>query len=221
MGDTRKWKIGVTTAPRPREKLFLLQTLASVEQAGWDEVTVFSEPGVINGITLTAGVQVVQREETLGVYRNWRQALDELVAEEACFYALLQDDQIVRPGLREYLERTIVQEGVYTPYMARKEFVDGPDGWYELHSGWSFCGALFLAMTRKTALSIAEELPAKVPENKHIDAHLAVKLQALGLPLFAHRPTLSQHLADDYSTAGYIQDPFCRMGHGYVDEVIK
>jgi len=220
-----KWRLGITTAPRPEGKSFLAETIRHVKRAGWTDIVVFAEPNAICDPGMTPdvyeGVTVIDRPHNFGVYQNWRDGWDKLVWKQADFYAMLQDDQRIRPGLRGYLERTITSTAVYTPYTSKKDHRSGLDGWYRVWSGWNFCGALFFAMNAEMAKMLAARLPAQVAQNRHIDAHLASRLTKWGVDLLAHRPTLVDHLADEYSTAGHGPNPFCRTGRGYIDEEIK
>lgn len=217
---SHRWRVGITTAPRPDGKEFLTGTIASLLAAGWgeDELVILAEPD--SPVPPQLGVAVKQNARKLGVYANWREGLMHLLPCPDGMVALVQDDQQVRPGLKAYLERTATEDGVYSPYTSKKDYKEGPAGWFQTDSGWALCGAMFFAMNGRTASLVNRHMPLAVSENKHVDAYVGVVLKDQKIPLYLHRPTLTQHLADNCSTAGYTSNEWCRTGRGFIDDPI-
>lgn len=211
--DHLRWRIGITTAPRPGGEVFVNKLIDDLIEEGWDRIHVFAEPG--SQINQRPGVKIIQNETTLGVYANWRQGVSRIASGPCNLCAMLQDDIEFRPGLKRYLGNSMVAESLYTPYTSNKDYKPGPDGWFSAAGGWHYCGALFLAARKSFFASSLLELPKKVIGNRNIDAHVGKHLASRNEQLLAHRPTLVQHLADACSTAGHAPNPKVRMGKGY------
>ena len=214
MADHVRWRIGITTAPRPNGEVFVNELITKMMAEGWDRIHVFAEPD--SNVNQRPGVKIIQNETKLGVYENWRQAVDRIAIGPCNVCALVQDDIEFRPGLKTYMAEAMVQDALYTPYVSNKDYKKGPDGWFDVTSGWDYCGALFFAARATFFRRLAMELPKSVPGNRCIDAHVAKHLLERNDQLLAHRPTLVQHLADECSTAGHGPDPHCRTGRGYL-----
>lgn len=216
-----RWKIAVTTAPRHPN--FLDQTLVSLHAAGWDyeNITVYAEPGSTPSVLpVTESLNVTK----VGPYLNWRQALWRLSESDCEYVAIVQDDLAFRPGLRAYLDDTMRDTAVFSPYLSRKDghaLAPVKEDWHLCNSGWNYCGACFFAMPRSLAVTLHKGLPERVPENKHIDAVVAHFLKTHELLLYVHSPSLVQHLADAHSTMGYGANPFCRTAHRYTEEPLE
>ncbi|MCA9362094.1 hypothetical protein KC906_01845 [Candidatus Kaiserbacteria bacterium] len=215
-----RWKIAVTTAPRHPN--FLEQTVVSLQSAGWDysNITVYAEP---SSVSVSPPVVVEQHTTVLGPWRNWLHTLGSLCAEDCEYIAIVQDDLIFRPGLKKYLNETMMDYAVYSPYVSKRDAIsigNVPEGWHPCTSGWHLCGACFFAMPLSLGQQLCQTLPAIVPENKHIDAVVALHLQQAKIPLYVHMPSLVQHLADAHSTMGYGRNPHCRTAHQYTEEPI-
>jgi len=216
-----RWKIAVTTAPRHPN--FLDQTLTSLCESGWNytDLQVNAEPSSASSVL---PVREYINGSLAGPWRNWRQALADLITKECEYLAIVQDDLIFRPGLRQYLDETMLDRAVYSPYLSKKDAASlgaVKEGWHQCKTGWAMCGACFFAMGRTLAVELLNHLPANVPENKHIDAVLANLLKNLHIPLYVHSPSLVQHLADEHSTLGYGKNPYCRTGYGYTEEPLN
>lgn len=215
-----KWSIGITSAARDIN--FLPATIDTLQQAGWSgkDIRVFADH---NCPPVEHDVEVVRRPTQLGAWKNWRQGLRDLLSGKplADVYALVQDDIEVRSDTRGKIETMIQQSpvsAVYTPYVSRKDatYLElRTAGWQQLRAGSTLCGACFFAMASPFARHLNKTLPLEVHENKHIDAYLGTYLLDNEFPLFVHRPSLLQHLADAHSTLGYKESPFCRTAHGY------
>ena len=207
-----RWKIGVTTAPR--QPNFLDQTLTSLHEAGWnyEDICVYSEPGSADP---TPPVVRYLHQLQQGAWCNWRFVLHRLSLSDCDYVAIVQDDIVCRPGLSAYLEKSMDSKGLYSPYVTKRGSALVNEGWTLNHAGWSLCGACFFAMTRSVAIWLDTVLPLSVRENKHIDAYVGKILKEKQLPLYAHVPSLVEHLADAHSTLGYRENLQCRTAFEY------
>ena len=115
-----KWTVGVITAPR-EQGYYLDQTLRSLRNAGWEDVTVFAEPGSV--IPEDFEGHVVERRKQYGDWTNWASGLYELFLSEpdSDYFFMAEDDALMCRGAKNYLERTIPLLGdfgslsIYTP----------------------------------------------------------------------------------------------------------
>ncbi|QDT39719.1 class I SAM-dependent methyltransferase [Stratiformator vulcanicus] len=98
------FRVGVTTAPRRSPTL--IKTVESLMSAGFEPI-VFAEPGSC-AVHLTEcdrlGVPIVRRETTRGCYRNWIETADDLLDGDADAILIVQDDTVVHPQSRTFLE---------------------------------------------------------------------------------------------------------------------
>lgn len=96
-----RWAVGVTTAPRTLHRT-LPECIESVKLNGWEPV-IFAEPGTdLSDID----AEIVQREERLGVWRNWRSAARWLLQRfpDAEMILTIQDDTIFHPQAKWFAE---------------------------------------------------------------------------------------------------------------------
>ncbi len=227
------WAVGVTTASR--EIATLRDTLVDLVSAGWDTLTVFAEPGLIEfdfcaeDPALFGGVSCKVNKEVLGAWRNWRTSFISLVEDnpEADFYAIVQDDVTVWHGLRRFFDKRGVPNAraAYSPYTAGwyGSGVEHPSGsvitadmdWFldplVLHQ----LGALFTIIPQELAKELVEWLPEEVPNNKGIDPRLAEVLQNHSVPFYRHSPSLADHTGVT-STLGYDPGEFNRCASDFV-----
>ena len=98
-----RWSVGVLTAPRPRSRL--AETVRSLAQAGWSDLTLRAEPGTPVAQD-RRGVRVVVNDRRLGPHLNFRTTLHGLLTEQpaADAYAVFEDDILVTKNLRSWLE---------------------------------------------------------------------------------------------------------------------
>jgi hypothetical protein len=213
------WAIGITTAPR--DKVTLRDTIESLKVAGWDKLLVLCEPG--SEIFPHPGVEYHIHDAKLGAWSNWRFALQVLTRQENDYVAIVQDDMIVRPGLRKYLEDSIITsvgvKGLFSPYKAA-HYHYSQEGWCQNKTGWNLCGACFYAMNLTTAKFMDSKLPKTVRTNRHIDAYVGSLFLESKLTLMVHNPSLAQHTADDNSTLGIKPNPHIRKANDYTDKPI-
>lgn len=208
-----RWIVGMTTAPRPGGQVFVNDTVQQFVDCGWTHIDVFAEPG--SGVAMRPEVTITQRPVRLGLYANWRQSLREMAGRTADMYAIVQDDIVLSEGIKQALELAVDRYGVLSPYTSRKDHRPGEDGWFESHSGWNLCGAQFFCMNAEVMKRIAK-MPASADNNRNVDARLGIFCQTAEIPLWLHRPSLVDHVADEHSTVGYTPNAYCRRAHGYV-----
>ncbi|MGI9243607.1 MAG: hypothetical protein ACR2RV_22605, partial [Verrucomicrobiales bacterium] len=72
----KDWAVGLTTAPRRSPTL--AKTLRSLRAAGWDDPTVFAEPGTRIAKEFHH-LKLVRRQEKLGAWPNFLLGLNELL----------------------------------------------------------------------------------------------------------------------------------------------
>jgi hypothetical protein len=214
------WTIGVTTAPRRISTI--KATLDSLQAAGWPEITVFAEPD--SDMPEIEGVRYVERVEKYGAYKNWREALRECrdAGINSEYFALAQDDLVVRPELRQCMEEgSLVSErdtiAIVSPYCPGHNYLGGK-GWGVIRADWGLCGACFYAFNTRTINFLDKTMPRRVHENKHIDGYVGKMVKATNCKFQTHRPSLVQHTANDNSTLGYGPHPRIRTANDYKDE---
>ena len=189
----------ITTYPRPSGRDLLSETIRSLVAAGWD----------------SSEIEVISLK---GVYRCWRMALSLYGSD---LISIVQDDIIVRPGLHDYLLRTVGEDGVYSPYTARTHGDTGLTGWHPyMGRGWLLCGACFLVMRPAVARWLDARLPTETESGKNIDSYVGLVLKNTKYSLFHHHPSLVEHVADADSTCGYSSSPLVRTAHGFINERI-
>lgn len=130
-GANPRWAVVITHAPRLMATVE--QTVASLRENGWDDITIFAEPGC----SQIEGVNWIQRPDTIaapvfsperigpdglfGAYQNFVQSMaDILIAKpDADSILYVQDDVLFAPGTRAFLERDLwpsKRSGIVSPY---------------------------------------------------------------------------------------------------------
>lgn len=105
VGRIEKWAVGVTTSPRKHPTI--VKTIKAMEKAGWDNGTIFAEPG--SYINCGENWDYVHRCKKTGIFGNWMLGLYELFIRniDADAFFIIQDDIIVAPGSKSYLEEAL------------------------------------------------------------------------------------------------------------------
>lgn len=226
------WAVGVTTAARQVEALH--GTIDDLVAAGWDQITIFTEPQspmpdfCEENYASFGGISYKVNVEVLGAWRNWRESFMSLVADNpaADFYAIVQDDVAVWSGLRKFFDEARLPDdyAVYSPYTAGwygggNEHPAGslvlPDcGWFQ-DSITQQLGALFTIVPQKLAKELVTWLPEEVPNNRQIDVRLAEILQSHGVPFYRHSPSLADHTGV-VSTLGYAEGALNRRARDFI-----
>lgn len=130
-GSVEKWAIGVITAPRNIPTL--TKTIKSISNAGWNNGIIFAEPGIYEQ---HHNWKYCYRSEKIGIFGNWMLGLYELFIRniDADAFIMIQDDIILPPGLKKYLENSLWFTdndhivSLFTPASVSR---DQPDGWHK------------------------------------------------------------------------------------------
>ncbi|MBX3444032.1 MAG: glycosyltransferase [Planctomyces sp.] len=192
-----RWQVGVLTAPRG--DLLLPQTLASLREAGFDELTVFAEPGA-DVPADSSLLRVVRRERRLGNIANFYAGLSELFASspDADCYAMFQDDITIAAGTRDWCESELWPGGaglvsLFTPLPHTSE----SPGWRLLSPGffrvYGGQALLFRGDVLRQFLADPEVLRAVHANSACDDAIVAGWAARRAIPIAYHTPSLVQH----------------------------
>lgn len=190
-----KWALGMTIAPR--SPATYIKTLDSLAETGWEEVTLFIEPGVTD---IPQPCNVVLRSETLGGWKNFYYGLSELVEKypKVDCYGMIQDDVVFCKGIRSYLEKTLWPSkdcgmvSVYNPECYGK---NKPRGWFEINVGNALWGNL--AVFFKPSVAKKFVLKNIHSSDYHIDNTIGQFLKDNKTPPYYHTPSLAQHIGHD------------------------
>lgn len=207
------WFVGVRTAPRRVSTL--LQSVASIVAAGWTP-TIFAEPG-----TDLSGLErfpIVQRTERLGVWGNWRDILERAAASDAEQVLTCEDDAVVVPGAREFVEASgiLAQPRVgFTSLYTSKAHHQASQGWHTVDtSKWGcFWGSVAMVMPRHSVEQIVQHRIAQdwrgirgdqvAPDVWGGDVAVTRIVRALKLNMWAHSPSLCQHIGETSTIPGH------------------
>lgn len=104
-GQIKKWAVGITTSPRKYPTI--TKTIKALEGAGWNEGTIFAEPGEYGHNN--QNWPYVYRHKNAGIFGNWMLGLYELFIRniDADAFFMIQDDIVISPNTREYLENAL------------------------------------------------------------------------------------------------------------------
>lgn len=207
------WFVGIRTAPR-REPT-LRASIASIVAAGWTP-TIFAEPG-----TDLSGLEefpIVQRPERLGVWGNLRDILERAAASDAEQVLTFEDDAIVVPGARAFVEASGIlaqpRVGFASLYTSRAHH-QAQEGWHTVEtSRWGcFWGSVALAMPKASVEQIASHPIARdwrgisgkqvPPDVWNGDVALTRIVLDRKLQMWAHSPSLCQHVGETSTIPGH------------------
>lgn len=221
--DNGRWAVGVTTAPRNGGKL--RPTLDALRNNGWRPY-VFAEPG--SDLANPGDCLVRVNPKRLGAWHNWKFAAETLLAEtDAELILIVQDDTIVLPGVRQFVERSQwpVDAGFLSLYLSRRQSLplgnkigivqvtksrdtddeDKPAGLYWGACAWAFKRERLKEILTSKLMSTwkgikAEDNPDRKPEDvKHIDNGVSRAVKRMRLGWYAISPSASQHVAEHSS----------------------
>ena len=212
-----KWAVGITTAPRT--ECPITTCLQSIRVNGWEPI-IFAEPGC----ELIPGTNCVLNQRKRGAWHNWVFAANTLLATGAERILIVQDDTVLIPGVRNYLDRVKwpSDAGFVSLYRSRRQTPDEPPGiravtqsfaegqWRRAGFYWGACAWAFeretLAAILREPLVVhwrglgIEDDPDRQPhEVKHIDNVIARAAKRAGFRWYAVTPSAAQHVAE-YST---------------------
>ena len=199
------WAAGVITAPRKEPTLG--GTLASLKEAGFEDVRVFAEPGS-DVPAVWSHLPRTDRAETCGAFPNWYLALTELVLRDprADAYLLCEDDVQFSKGLRKYLEATLWPArdvGVVSLHTPSHFAVGKPRGWHVEDRGWDAWGAQAYVFPNRSARAFLSD-PAVLDHRGfgpdggriHADCVVGAWCRRSGRPYLVHSPSLSRHTGE-------------------------
>ncbi|MBR9800815.1 hypothetical protein GYB59_03545 [bacterium] len=168
---------------------------------------VFAEPmAALSDIDSLAGL--TKRDQKLGAFPNWYLGLTEMYLRNPhCeAYAMFQDDLLLAPATRDYLEDSLwpaPEIGVVSLYCPSHEHRPDFIGFRAIDWGWKAWGALAYVFSNpgiRTFLSDRLVLdhrhhgPADGARN--IDSVVGSWCKRTGLPYLVHVPSLVQHVGN-------------------------
>lgn len=226
-GEIKKWAVGIITAPRVEHTLY--RTVQSLKAAGWDKGHVFSEPN--NYLTTIPEYHIVQRVSKLGIFGNWMLGLYELFIRniDADAYLMIQDDIIVSPGTKKYLEESLwFNEDPHITCLFCPNAIDNDENF-----GWrtsnSFSGGpTAIVMSHETVQTIITDiLPLrfyaiqKSKKSSFDDLGIFHLMSRKGYKVYYPKPSLCDHIGhisthcQQTTQWAYAQDVLC--DHQYID----
>lgn len=206
-----EWAYGVT-ATEERLHSLLPKTLSSLAKGGFPDPWLFVDGATENECGRYYRYKLTTRSPRILAWGNWYLALSELRIRfpNAARYALFQDDCLVYPHLREYLEQTTKPErytywNLFTTPNNQELLQDKEQlGWYP--SDQRGRGAVALVFTRQGVDAILCNLELVQKPNwvqkpySCIDGAISEALQ--GYTELVHNPSLCQHTAPYESAIG-------------------
>ena len=201
---TPRLALAYTTAPRPVPTL--ARSLASLRAAGWTDRVLVVADGPVGDLD-DAVVDVLPNRDTLGVLKNWVQALGHLVnGTMASHLMVVQDDVTWARGAAAVIDRQLPAVAPFwTWYVDPKvgrtvETRIGRSlraGAYMSPLGYQNNGALCFGFSRILAQELLQsaELAAYLAthRNQNIDRVIPAVCLALGQPLQVWVPSLVNH----------------------------
>lgn len=207
-GDpVRTWAVGMTTAPRRTPTIE--RSLASLSEAGWNDVRLFAEPGshIPNRFT---HLPVTWRESRLGPWPNYFLALHELLLRNpsADAFLLAQDDVLFAPGdhqqsLRQYLQTQLWPDsrtGAVSLYTSAA-YATNRKGWHKLNRRWIW-GALAFVYSRDALVdflsnsAVRWRLEGKAGGLRNIDVVVGNWQVQRNRTIWFCSPSLAQHIGE-------------------------
>lgn len=187
--------------------------------AGWENITVFAEPGskIPHGFT----GDVVSRRKQFGDWSNWACGLYELLLTEpdSDYFLMVEDDAIVCKGAKWYLEEHLpdmlpfASVSMYCPSCYKTKWA----GFYNHCHDWKSRSTVTIIMSRQGAIQFFSdpdvqrhrfEYTLPVPKDEviwgvQVDPLNSIKDAVIGmwaykndLPMFYHSPSLAQHIGE-------------------------
>ena len=217
-----KWTLGLITAPRSRG-YFLDKTLESM--TGMPSPVIFAEPGSV--IPDTFQGQVVHRRTRFGDWTNWAVALYELLlsSPDTDYFLMVEDDCVFCKNIIPYLEYTLplIPEFAYISLYTGEEYhYPKIRGFHDEGRGWDTRSTVCILLHRdkaRTMLSnegvMAHRWASRetFDDNSSKDSVLGKWAEEMGLPVYFHSPSLTQHIGWDStllwaSSKGYTDECF-------------
>ncbi len=193
------WAIGVTVAPRKNPTIE--NTLQLLVANGWHPI-VFVEPDT--QLPKRRDYSVVRNTARRGAWHNWLHGARYLLANTRAERILMfQDDAVVHPETRRYLDEVGRADGIRSLYTPHHKQRDVEDGWYTVQTR-NHWGAVALEFTR----DILERIlitravvdwhgfkPKKTPKNRvtGIDTVLGFAAAEARIPFWYSKPSPCSH----------------------------
>lgn len=215
-GRSLKWSVGIITCPRKDGSYFLGRTVSSIQNAGWDDATIFAEPGAV--IPDNFHGRVVERTRQYGDWTNWATGLfDLLLCEpESDYFLMSEDDVLYNRDSKTYLESSFPHLGnfgslsIYTPSRYQHHTFHG---WHDECRGVETWSTQTVIMSKESVIRFlsypdtlrhrfqdifhAPEVKWGVsgdPKNSVKDAVIGHWAKNNNLPVYFHTPSLAQHI---------------------------
>jgi len=180
------WHVSVITTKR--EVPTLETTLNSLADAGWDNVAVYSD------------------RNKRGPYWNWRYAVAYTYARirriDASRVLISEDDALYTRGLRKYLDRTDLPDGVVSLYTASPNHRSDSRGWNQVSTIKPIRTYGALAITFPTyLLPLMNQEPAKPEWTDKTDHAIGLWCRMHEVPYWCHTPSFVKHIGDNSTLA--------------------
>jgi glycosyltransferase involved in cell wall biosynthesis len=192
------WAVGLMTAPRGRPTIE--RSLASLQEAGFDSIQVFAEPG--SPIPASCDSKsVTMHPRRLGTLLNFYSSADWLLQKypRAQAIAIFQDDIEVASGLKRWCDEEFwpLDAGIVSLFTPRLHS-DRTSGWRLVSPGYQrVCGAQAMVFRREALQTfladplVINRLAARRHNN---DAVIAGWVARQRLSIAYHTPSLVQHV---------------------------
>lgn len=191
-------RIAITTSPRENAD-YLPQTLESLNHAGWVNPVLVAEPGS----RLPSGFDVLQNEQSLGPWPNFRNALSHLHTTwpDEEWYAVFQDDALFTNGLAAWLVHNFPPEspetiGVVSLYTS-STYHQSAHGWAKEQevSGRKSGGALAILIPNHAVPKLLHNPPYPASRT-NTDRSLGEFCRLERLSYWRHNPSFVKHIGD-------------------------
>lgn len=203
------WAVGMLTAPRKNETL--TKSLTSLKQAGFEDVQLFAEPGVVVP-DVFQHLPITRNGRSLGVFGNTMAALSSLYLSQptATAYALFQDDITVAAGLKAWCEDEFWPSGcgLVSLFTIREQIEETP-GWQIARRGfYRTYGAMGFVFRRDVLLEFLSDHRVwshRLTRAHGSDAAIGEWAARSGHGIAHYSPSLIQHRGKT-STIGHVFD---------------
>jgi len=214
------WAVGLLTAPRPEPTI--RRTLKSLQEAGFESVHIFAEPGSWIPEEF-CGLPVTVHGQVLGNLGNFFSSLVSLymASPQADCFAVFQDDIEAARGLRPWCDREFwpADTGIVSLFTSRVYSADAV-GWRVLKLGFfRTYGAQALVFRRDVLeefLTDGRALESRKSQLEGDDAVVGEWATRAGIGIAYHTPSLVQHIG----AAAAISRPGHGLGRASVAEAV-
>lgn len=197
------FQLGIITAPRKDPTIN--RSIKSLRETGYNGViNIYAEPHELN--IDDKGVIIKKNKETLGCFKNFDNALKDLIKEGSEYICVLSDDMVYH---RMLLKKIRFEKNsycaLYTPTGMMRHRLK--KGWSTLNLGWANAWGGLYVMHRDTAIKIVEhefyiDHLENYKANQQIDHCIPEVCYQLGINQYYHNPSLTDHVGF-HSTIGH------------------